>query len=104
MSTIAEQALGFRLGNYGLQHLADLFTDRQLVALDHLLPTSWQKCESNRHSGDASSGSPRCDVLRRRRYWMRAYADAVAVYSGLRVDRCADKWSTLCIWKQRIEK
>ena len=52
---LPERALGFRVQEYGMTKWRHLFTDRQLVALDYLLRSRWQK-RRERIRADAVSG------------------------------------------------
>jgi putative DNA methylase len=78
---LPEQALGFRVQGYGMRTWADLFTSRQLTALTTF-------CDLVKEARDrvlADSGD-------------LAYANAVAVYMALVVDRVVDRNSTICTW------
>jgi putative DNA methylase len=103
-----QQALGFRIGGYGMTKWADLFTSRQLVALttfsdlvnevrerifqdfNSLQKASiepcnrWQKDDRPLHD---SGGGP------------RAYAEAVSVYLACALSRAADYWGAGAIWE-----
>ncbi len=74
---------------YGLSHWADLFTDRQLVALtvfSDLLDEV--RKHVNTHALDTLGGG---DVA-------SAYADAICIYLALMVSRSSDRHNTLCSW------
>ena len=79
---LPEQALGFRVQAYGMTRHADLFTDRQLVALCTLSDL----VEEARSSIVADSGGD------------AAYADAVVTYLAFAVSRAADRGSTIAGW------
>jgi len=110
---------------YGLTRYADLFTDRQRVALttfsdlvgevrekvkeDYLasaVPGSagFQPASHSheRHAGEtpALPETP----LSEGGTGAQAYADAVATYLAFAVDKAADYWSTLCSWHTSGEK
>ena len=71
----------FKTPNYGLNTYGELFTDRQLVALNtfsDLVQESLQRVLDE--SGDVE------------------YANAIAVYLAFVVDRVADRGSTICTW------
>ncbi len=76
----------------------DLFTPRQLVALTTLSDLVGEAMERVR--GDAAAaGLPDDDApLRDGGTGARAYAQAVAVYLGLGVDRLGDRGSSICTW------
>ncbi|MHB8417052.1 MAG: DUF1156 domain-containing protein [Myxococcales bacterium] len=82
-----QQALGFRIGNYGMTKWSDLFTPRQLVAL-----TTFSDLVQEAHKRVLADGAP------------PAYADAVATYLAFAVDKGANYWSALCRWHQSAEK
>jgi len=79
---LPEQALGFRVQAYGMTHHADLFTNRQLIALCTFsdLVTEARLALLAHSGGDA------------------AYADAVATYLGLAFSRTADMNNSLVTW------
>lgn len=92
------QALGFRVGNYGMSKWSDLFTPRQLVALttfSELVNEARSRIrqdalESGMHGDDRS--------LDRGGAGATAYADAVSVYLAFAVGKLADYNSSLCGW------
>jgi len=84
---LPEQALGFRVQNYGLTRHADLFTPRQLVALTTFSDLVGEARERVRRDAEAA------DVGR-----AGEYADAVATYLTLIVGRSIDRSSSLCGW------
>jgi putative DNA methylase len=82
-SELPERALGFRVQGYGMTHHADLFTNRQLVALctiSDLVGEARNLVLEDAH-GDAS------------------YADAVATYLAFVMDKITDTNSALCSWQ-----
>ena len=95
---LPERALGFRVQEYGMREWRDLFTSRQLVALEafsDLVSKAQQAIAKDalragwtvEGSGLAEGGT---DAL--------AYAQAVGVYLGLCVSRQANRTSTLSFW------
>lgn len=89
-SELPEKALSFRVQAYGMSQHADLFTNRQLVALitfANLVGEVRAMIES-----DALAASHRSEHA-------SAYADAVATYLGLGVSRLADIQNSLCRWE-----
>ncbi len=77
----------FKTPNYGLSTFGDLFTTRQLVALttlSDLISEARDKVVSDARIADFPLDG--------------AYADAVATYLALAVDRLADRNSTICSW------
>jgi len=98
-----QQALGFRVGNYGMTKWSDLFTPRQLVALStfsDLVSAARERIHQdaiaagmlNDGCGIANGGSG-----------ASAYADAVSVYLAFAIDKAADYWSTICSWHSSKE-
>ncbi|MBE2260825.1 MAG: DUF1156 domain-containing protein, partial [Rhodobacteraceae bacterium] len=94
------QALGFRVGNYGMSKWGDLFSPRQLVALTtfselvgearqramrDVVAARLAKDESLPAMGDATA---------------IAYVDALGTYLAFAVDKGANYWSSLCAWHQ----
>jgi putative DNA methylase len=90
-------ALGFRVQNYGMTRWADLFTNRQLLALTTL--SDLVVAARERVLGDAlAAGAPRGDRLEAGGEGAEAYADAVATYLGLIISRLTDYQSALTTW------
>ncbi len=93
-----QQALGFRVGNYGITKWSDLFTGRQLVALttfSDLVQEARERVERDAlQAGLSADPKP----LRDGGADATAYADAVAVYLALAVDRASDYGSAVCSW------
>lgn len=90
-------ALGFRVGNYGMASWGDLFTKRQLLALNtlgdlieecrrHVLQDVDAASDGNHISGNWQTSDA------------ESYADAIATYITLAIDKSADYWSTICTW------
>ncbi|MGO8744975.1 MAG: DUF1156 domain-containing protein [Thermoguttaceae bacterium] len=80
---LPEDALGFRVQNYGMTKHHQLFTDRQLVAMTtfcNLVGEARKKVLQEPHSSEP-------------------YSNAVTTYLGLLVSKCADYWSNLCVWR-----
>jgi putative DNA methylase len=95
---LPERALGFRVQEYGFRRWGDLFTNRQLVALttfSDLVLDVRDRCrkdavaagvpDDGRSINDAGTGAT-------------AYADAVASYLALAIDRASDYGSAFCSW------
>jgi len=89
-----QQALGFRVGNYGMTKWSDLFTDRQLVALSTFSDLAQEALvkvnQDARTAGLADTLGDRSNI---------AYSEAVATLLGFGVSRSSDYWSNLCIWR-----
>ncbi|OAT81705.1 DUF1156 domain-containing protein [Desulfotomaculum copahuensis] len=88
----------FKTPNYGMKTFADLFTPRQLVALttfSDLVGGAREKVLADAiAAGLPDDGVPLHDGGA----GATAYADAVATYLALAVDKAADYWSTICSW------
>lgn len=95
-----QQALGFRVGNYGMTKWSDLFTSRQLVALTTF--SDLVQRARDRVKNDASTSGMVDDdkSLDQNGAGATAYADAVGVYLAFAVDKGANYWSSLCAWHQ----
>lgn len=88
---------------YGLTRFEDLFTPRQLVALDTF--TVLVEQARARVLADAlEAGMPAGDALEDGGDGARAYADAVATYLGLGVSRMTDIANALCRWENTKEQ
>ncbi|EPR16362.1 hypothetical protein M527_21185, partial [Sphingobium indicum IP26] len=89
---------------YGLSTWGHLFSDRQLLALltfsDILSDVRIEVQKSALAAGYPDDDKP----LRDGGSGARAYAEAVSVYLGFVVDKCADYWSSLCSWHSSGEK
>lgn len=92
------EALGFRIGNYGMTKWSDLFTARQLIALSTFSSLVTEAAEKVKK--DAIARGMGADVRRLCDGGTGAigYADAVAVYLALGVGRSANYWSALTKW------
>jgi len=80
---LPEEALGFRVQNYGMTKHRHLFTNRQLVALTTFCNLVGEAREKVLKDSDGE----------------QAYADAVATYLAFAVDKMADTNSTVCTWQ-----
>jgi putative DNA methylase len=84
-----QQALGFRIGAYGMRQWSDLFTNRQLVTLStmsELVSESWKIITDDAKN----SGLQEIDAS--------SYAQAIAVYLAFLVSQVANHSSSLCGW------
>ena len=99
-----QQALGFRVGNYGMTKWSEVFTLRQLVALTTLSKLVRETRE--RVLSDALASHLNKDdtkTLREGGVGAIAYGDAVAMALSMCVSRQANRSATLCIWDQKGE-
>ena len=94
-----QQALGFRIGNYGMSKWSDLFTARQLVALEtfsNLIPKARERVFKDAHAaGMTADGRGLADGGT----GADAFADAVATYLAVAISRLSDTGNALCAWK-----
>ncbi|MGO1265456.1 MAG: DUF1156 domain-containing protein [Microbacterium gubbeenense] len=87
----------FKTPNYGLRTWADLFTNRQLVALtslSDLVPVVREKVLFDA----LAAGLPSDARLEYGGAGAEAYADAIATYLALGMSRTTDYCSSLCSW------
>jgi len=88
---------------YGLNRYGDLFTSRQLVALNtfsDLIHEARNKVIADAISDGITDDSVSIDSGGK---GATAYGDAVAVYLAFAVDKSADYWSTVCSWHSSKE-
>jgi putative DNA methylase len=99
-----QQALGFRIGNYGMTKWSDLFTARQLVALttfSDLVHDQRRRVMSDAlAAGLVDDGIP----LAAGGAGATAYADAVAVYLAFAVSKTVDRNTSLCFWERPMDR
>lgn len=97
-------ALGFRVGAYGFESWGDLFTQRQLAALNafsRVVDEMKEEIERDAiEAGFAAGGVP----LQGGGAGARAYSEAVTTYLALVLSKCADYWSSICTWHAPGEK
>ena len=93
-----QQALGFRVGNYGMRAWSDLFTPRQTEALSTF--TDLVGVASQRARADAAAAGFVDDAqsLENGGLGAQAYSDAVSVYLAFAIDKSAVYWNSLCPW------
>lgn len=101
---LPERTLGFRVQRYGMVEWADLFTERQLVALStfsDLLSDARSLVEQHAQTAGMTSDGVQ---LQDGGSGTLAYADAVATYLAFGIDRCASMWTNLTRWNSTGEK
>ena len=94
-----QEALGFRIGNYGMTRWSDLFSSRQLVAMttfSDLVAEARQKAKS-----DALASGLHDDGigLDKGGTGVTAYVEALSVYLSFAVSRASDYWGRGAIWE-----
>ncbi|WP_340583946.1 DUF1156 domain-containing protein [Brucella pseudintermedia] len=88
----------FKTPNYGMETFGDLFTDRQLAILNtlsDLVHEARSKIEKDALGSELPSEQT---SLREDGRGRKAYAEAVSIYLGYLVDKCADYGSSICGW------
>ena len=96
-SDLPEQALGFRVQNYGMRKHRDLFTPRQLTALvtfSDVLREVEDQVLSDALEARLAEGA----ALESGGIGARAYGQALTAVAGLAIGRAADFGATLCVW------
>ena len=94
-----QQALGFRVGNYGMSKWSDLFSCRQLVALTTFSDLLKEALECIRRDGRAVGLPDDSRALRDGGAGASAYAEAVGVYLAFALSKQADLGNSLCAWE-----
>jgi putative DNA methylase len=87
---LPDEALGFRVQNYGIRKHWQMFTRRQLIAMVTLSDLV-KRIDTHVHRDASAAGLAAHDA--------QAYADAVTTFLALALDRCADFNNALCGWK-----
>lgn len=93
----------FQTPAYGLPSYGDLFTDRQLVALNTFCDLVSEAREKVIADAQAAQLPEDSRSLEQQGTGPTAYADAVAVYLGLATSRLPDRGSTICGWDNSRE-
>ena len=94
-----QQALGFRVGNYGMANWGDLFTPRQLVALTTFSDLVGETTERIRFAAVAAGLPDDGRALRDDGTAATAYAEAVSLYLAFALSKQADLSNSLCRWE-----
>ncbi|RJK99087.1 DUF1156 domain-containing protein [Paracoccus aestuarii] len=84
---------------YGFETFGDLFTSRQLVALNAFSDLISEVRAQILIDAVAAGLQVDAEPLRLGGLGAQAYADAVSVYLGFCVSKSADYWSNLCTWR-----
>lgn len=90
--------------NYGLTTFGDLFTDRQLVALNTFSELVHEVREQILKDARLAGLSNDDITLRDGGQGSKAYAEAASVYLAFIIDKCADYWSSICTWHSSGQK
>ena len=89
--------------DYGLTTFGDLFTDRQLVALNTFSDLVHEAREQIERDALASGLSPDPTPLRDGGTGAKAYAEAVSVYLGFGISKATDYHSSITTWHSSRE-
>lgn len=84
---------------YGFETFGDLFTSRQLIALNAFSDLIVEVRAQILTDAVAAGLPVHAESLRLGGLGAQAYADAVSVYLGFCVSKSADYWSNLCTWR-----
>lgn len=98
-----QQALGFRIGNYGLTTWADMFTPRQLVGLSAISGLI-DEVRSQVRAEAIASGMSDGESISAGGLGAQAYSEAIAVYLSFALDRCIDFSNTCTQWSPGNQK
>jgi len=90
--------------DYGLTTFGDLFTERQLVALNTFSDLVHEARTQIEQDALAAGMDPDQTPLRDDGRGAKAYAEAVSVYLAFITDKCVDYWSSICTWHSSGEK
>ena len=93
----------FKTPRYGINKFSDLFTERQLIALNcfsDLLKKLLSKVE---HDAIRNGYLDNKVSLQNRGSGAKAYAEAIALYLSFVIDKCADYNSSICTWNNSRE-
>lgn len=96
---IPAQALGFRVHNYGFKKFGELFTQRQLLALNTFSDLIGEVIELARRDAVRSGMNDDGKRLADGGTGAQAYAEAIGTYLSLVIDRLADYWSSFGRWQ-----
>ena len=94
----------FKTPNYGLMTFGDLFTPRQLVALNTFSDLVQEARERVKVDALAVRLPDDARSLAVGGTGATAYADAVTVYLGMAISKLADAQSSLCRWKTTMDQ
>ncbi|WP_144794193.1 DUF1156 domain-containing protein [Microbacterium paludicola] len=102
LAELPAQAPSFRVQAYGFELWADLFTNRQLVALTTLSDLVSDARE--KALDDAiKAGRPSGDRMEAGGIGAEAYADAIATYLAFAISRTTNKLSSICSWDSSVK-
>jgi putative DNA methylase len=103
-TNLPERALGFRVQEYGMTKWCDLYTSRQLVALNTFSDLVGEAIERIEKDAIMAGMSNDGNQINDGGTGARAYAEAVGVYLGFAIDRMAMTGNSLVRWNSVGEK
>ncbi|WP_262028301.1 DUF1156 domain-containing protein [Microvirga sp. Mcv34] len=95
---LADDPRNFWTVQYGLTEYGDLFSARQLVALDTFAMLVEQVRDRARHAAVAAGMSDDDIGIAAGGCGARAYAEAISIYLAFAISKLADRGSTICTW------
>ncbi len=99
-----QDALGFRVGNYGMSKWSDLFTRRQLVALTTFSDLVIKARARVQFDAQLAGMAGTNESLESMGSGPRAYAEAVSIFLGLGVSKLADSCNAFVSWKPSMDQ
>jgi putative DNA methylase len=93
----------FKTPNYGLLTFGDLFTRRQLVALNTFATVAAETAAKCGRDGIEVGLSPEQVSLDSGGNGALAYGQAICLYLTFAIDKAADYWSSICTWHSSKE-
>jgi putative DNA methylase len=99
-----QQALGFRVGNYGMTKWSDLFTDRQLVALTTFSDLVGEVRERIQVHGVAAGLTEDDRGIDDGGIGAKSYAEATSVYLAFAVDKTIEYGCTIVPWYSKEDR
>jgi len=101
--SLPENALGFRVQNYGMTEYADLFSDRQIVALSAFADLVSEVQDVIEQDAIISGMSNDHISLSDGGQGALAYSQAIGVYLSFVIDKLTDYHSNVCTWHNKRE-
>lgn len=102
-ATLPAEALGFRVQNYGLTRWADLFTNRQLLAITTFSDLVIEARERLMRDALATDG-PSENSIESSGIDSENYADAVSTFLAFALGKLADYGNSLAVWYPKEER
>jgi len=103
-TAISPDRRAFTPPDYGMATFGDLFTDRQMVALNTFSDLVAEARAEIERDATSAGRLPDGEPLRKGGTGARAYAEAISVYLEFAVERCADFNNSAVRWNSGNEK